>query len=103
MNIILINQTDSEHLNDVKVEMKKMGAPSIKAVWMECWNSWVALEGSHRIVAAVEMGIDVTIEAVEYSSALVADVTGDEDIDPWMTIEELVDSAADRSEMMVTL
>lgn len=101
MNIILINQADSEHLNEVKAEMKEMGAPSIKAVWMECWGSWVALEGSHRITAAADLGLTITIEEIEYSDKAVVDITGDPDLDPWLTVEELVDSAYSRPELTV--
>lgn len=47
--------------------MEILGAPSIKAVWIECYNAWVALEGCHRIRAAFDLGLIPEIEEIEYS------------------------------------
>ena len=72
-----------------------MGAPTIKAVWMECWGVWAALEGCHRIRAAAELGLVPEIEEVEYSEDVTTADIGLGDAfggDIW-TIAELADEA----------
>lgn len=48
---------DQEHLDSVKNEMIKMGAPKIRAIWSESYDMWLAVEGCHRIRAAQELGL----------------------------------------------
>lgn len=81
------NHFDASHLESVKSEMMTLGAPVIKAVWMECFGFWVAIEGCHRIRAAKDLGITPEIEAVEYSDDL---APGAED---GLTIAQICDSA----------
>lgn len=64
---LLHNHFDPEHLEAVKAEMQALGAPTIKAVWMECYGVWAALEGCHRLRAAHALGLTPEIEDVEYS------------------------------------
>ena len=89
MEITLLHQTDEEHLNQVKMEMRQLGPPKIKAVWEDCWETWVALEGTHRITAAVALGLPVIIDEVEYSQE--AWIGSEEETD--LTIANIVDSA----------
>lgn len=71
MQIALMHSHFSgSHLEKVKSEMIDLGAPTIKAVWMECWGVWAALEGCHRIRAAYDLGFYPEIEEVEYSEDL---------------------------------
>lgn len=58
---------DIEHLAAVAAEMAVMGAPSIRAVWLECHGIWAAIEGCHRLRAAAAMGMAPEIISVEYS------------------------------------
>lgn len=68
MKIALVHNDYSErHLAEVIEEMKTLGSPTIKAVWMECYGHWAALEGCHRIRAAKALGLVPEIEEVEYS------------------------------------
>ena len=68
MKIALVHEHyDEAHLEAVKNEMLVLGAPVIKAVWMECYNRFQALEGCHRIRAAKELRLTPVIEEVEYS------------------------------------
>jgi hypothetical protein len=58
---------DKKHLEEVKAEMLKLGAPQIRAIWSEVYGIWMAVEGCHRLRAAHELGltpviIDVTNE-----------------------------------------
>lgn len=94
MQIALIhNHFDEQHLKAVKAEMQVLGAPTIKAVWMECWGVWAALEGCHRIRAAADLGIVPEIVEVDYSDEMTtADIGVDLGGDVW-TIAELADEA----------
>lgn len=68
MKIALVHEHyDDAKLEAVKAEMISLGAPVIKAVWVECYNRWQALEGCHRIRAAKALGLVPEIEEVEYS------------------------------------
>ena len=64
---LLHTHYDKAHLSDVMAKMEELGAPTIRAVWVECHGVWAALEGCHRIRAAHALGFDVKIEEVEYS------------------------------------
>ena len=67
MKITLVHDHyEQDHLDQVVAEMQTLGAPTVKAVWMECWDSWCALEGCHRLRAAEVLGLTPEIEAVEY-------------------------------------
>jgi hypothetical protein len=67
MQIALLHKHfDEAHLEQVKAEMSELGAPTVKAVWMECYGVWAALEGCHRIRAAAALGLEPEIEEVEY-------------------------------------
>lgn len=100
MNIILPHaEFDVDHLAQVVAEMEALGAPTIKAV--DCGDHYVALEGAHRIRAAMQLGLEVIIEEVEYSeTATTDDVVPGSYQDTW-TIAQIVDDAY-RS-VMVTL
>jgi len=93
MRVILFhNHFDVEHLDEVKAEMNTLGAPTIKAVWMDCWDSWVALEGCHRLRAAHALGITPEIEAVEYSTETMLSDLGIDAEDDY-SIEQVCDGA----------
>jgi len=98
MNIIPVNRTDSNHTIAVAHDMQVMGIATIKAVWMECWDTWVALEGSHRIAAANVLGMPIEISEIEYDDTLVGDI-GIEDAD--CTVEEWADGAFHQADLMV--
>lgn len=93
MNIILLHaHFDDNHLEAVKDEMKTLGAPTIKAVWSDCYDAWVALEGCHRIRAAYDMGITPIIEEIEYRDDITMVEVGVE-IEDDCTISEVVGDA----------
>lgn len=88
MRIALVhNHYDAGHLAEVIEEMRRVGAPTIKAVWMECFNHWAAIEGCHRIRAAKALGLVPEIEEVEYSDELVEGMQDD------VTVAEVADSS----------
>lgn len=93
MQVALIHKHfDEDHLREVKAKMEVLGAPTIKAVWMECWGIWAALEGCHRLRAAHALGLAPKIEEVEYSDDLQSSA-GINDGDDAYTIAEIADAA----------
>lgn len=67
MKIALVHKHfDEKHLEEVKSEMLTLGAPVIRAVWMECYGHYAAIEGCHRIRAAKELGLVPEIKEIEY-------------------------------------
>jgi hypothetical protein len=89
---LLHNHYDEEHLEEVKAEMVVMGAPKIKAVWLEFCGAFAALEGCHRIRAAHALGLTPEIEEVEWSDEIMLSEIG-VDAEDDMTIEEAVEDA----------
>lgn len=86
MNIALVHKHyDESHLEEVKSEMIKLGAPKIRAVWMEALGHYAAIEGCHRIRAAKALGMIPEIIEVEYSDEI---AEGSES-----TIEEICDAS----------
>jgi hypothetical protein len=99
MNIILPHDHfDAAKLGTVKAEMRALGAPVIKAV--NCGEFFVALEGSHRIRAAKELGFELFIEEVEYSETATTDEIVPGSYDDCWTIADVVDSA--HNSIMIT-
>jgi hypothetical protein len=67
MNIALVHDHHKQiHLDSVVSQMHEMGAPVIRAVWMECFGHWAALEGCHRIRAAYFLDVMPEIEEIDY-------------------------------------
>lgn len=94
MNIALLHGGyNTQKLEAVKKEMQELGAPTIKAVWMECYSHWAALEGCHRIRAASDLGLVPVIEQIEYSEEVtLEDICCDQSGDG-CTIAEVCDDS----------
>jgi hypothetical protein len=95
MKIVALNEVYQVALEMVCEEMKVMGAPVIRAVWDDCYNCFVALEGSHRISAAKILGITPIIDEVSYDDALTIDPS-DLDENMNVSVSELIDRASER-------
>lgn len=85
---------DVQHLADVVAQMQVMGAPTIKAVWLECHGVWAALEGCHRIRAAAKLGLAVEIDEVEYDDGVTLVELGLDCQDPTITVADVADAAS---------
>jgi hypothetical protein len=59
ITIYAIHAPDPDKLCDVTARMRVMGAPTIEVV--DCGDHYQALEGSHRLAAAVALGIAPTL------------------------------------------
>jgi hypothetical protein len=78
MQIALLHKHYNEdHLEAVKVEMEKRGAPVIRAIWSEAYEMWMAVEGCHRIRAAKELGLTPVIKDISKSKTTTVQVDGD--------------------------
>lgn len=76
MRIILVhNHYDSEKVESVAKEMLNLGTPKIRAVYVECWDAYVALEGCHRIRAAKAYNIVPEIVEIDYDAIKDVDMT----------------------------
>lgn len=53
--VYAIHGTDAAHLAEVISAMRELGAPTIRVV--DCADHYVALEGSHRLAAAAQLGV----------------------------------------------
>lgn len=95
MRIITLHQIDPTHLEEVLNCMKNLGSPKIHAVWVDAINSWVALEGTHRLHAAAILGLSVNIIDIEYSELPIRDLDW-ADLDNDYTVSEIVDDGASR-------
>lgn len=72
ITVYAIHAPTADHLQAVIAEMRKLGAPKIEVV--DCGDHYRALEGSHRLAAAAELGL--TPELVIRDQDDVIDVTG---------------------------
>lgn len=61
--IILPNAIDPSHLAEVRAAMEQLGAPTIRAI--DAGDHLIAIEGSHRIQAAHDLGLAVNVEIVD--------------------------------------
>lgn len=66
--IYLVNEINQEHLADVQAEMAALGAPTIRAI--DGGDHLIAVEGSHRLRAAEQLGIPVNIEILDEDSTI---------------------------------
>ncbi len=77
-NIIALHRVDtkSEHFHAVKAEMAERGECQIICVYHEQSGFWLACEGSHRLAAAKELGIDVEIIDADDLESVTTDFDG---------------------------
>lgn len=66
MKILTPNKAHKKHLEEVKEEMKDLGPPTIKMVDRDKYL--VAVEGSHRLNAAKDLGLPVKVKLVDPES-----------------------------------
>ena len=65
IRINLINETSETRVEEVKKEMAMIGAPTLRA-WQYDDGEYFLIEGSHRATAAMEMGLPITLEIVDF-------------------------------------
>lgn len=70
--IYAIHAPNAEKLAAVKAEMETLGTPTIRVI--NCTDYYMALEGSHRIAAAHELGIEPVWHVIEQDEDM--DISG---------------------------
>jgi len=66
-----IHAVDADKLAGVIAEMRLLGSPAIRVV--DCGDYLMALEGVHRIAAAVELGLPLSLEILGQDDMVEAD------------------------------
>jgi hypothetical protein len=77
--VITINETDADHLAHVIEQMRVLGAPTIRCARDEARGVLLALEGSHRIAAAIKLGIAPHLVALDDDTMLDCEEIGYDD------------------------
>lgn len=72
MMIYAIHASEAEKLARVIEQMRALGAPALRVV--NCGDYYMALEGSHRLAAAAELGLTPVLTVYEQDDEI--DVTG---------------------------
>jgi len=75
---LLHNHYNEEKLSQVMDQMKKMGAPEIRAIWSEVHGEWMAVEGCHRLRAAAALGIQPVIINISDNETAIIQVDGED-------------------------
>lgn len=70
--IYAIHAPQPAHLEAVKAEMQRLGAPRIEVV--DCGDHYFALEGSHRLAAAAALGLSPELVVREQDEMI--EITG---------------------------
>jgi hypothetical protein len=78
--IVTINHPEAAHLEAVKADMIKLGAPVIRAIRDEAQGIIVALEGSHRLAAAHELGISPVLRILGEDDMITCEDLGYDDM-----------------------
>lgn len=98
MRLIPLHKTDETHLAEVITQMETLGAPTLKAVYLDAYNAYMLLEGTHRLAAALALGLTPVIETVDVDLDDAVEVhVSDWDSNGW-TIEHLIDDIARNSD-----
>lgn len=58
--IFAVNDIDTQHLEEVITKMRELGTPVIRVIQED--DGYLAIEGSHRLAACAQLGINPTIE-----------------------------------------
>jgi hypothetical protein len=70
--LALINKTDEDHLESVKEKMLKRGSPTLRCYYDG--ESYCLLEGSHRAMAANQLGIKIKLKCLNENDVIRHDI-----------------------------
>ncbi len=68
---------DDRHLEMVTAKMRRLGAPIIRCIWNEQQGVWMAIEGSHRLRAAHNLGLTPIIKDVSRQDRVRVQIDGE--------------------------
>lgn len=77
--IVAINEADATHLVEVVAEMQVRGAPVLRCIRDEAQGVILALEGSHRLAAAHQLGLVPVLQMVGDDDELLCSDIGYDD------------------------
>jgi hypothetical protein len=66
--VYAIHAPDQRKLEMVKAEMQTLGVPTIRVI--DCGDYYMAIEGSHRLAAAADLGITPNLIVLEQDSEI---------------------------------
>lgn len=75
-----IHATDPTKLREVITEMQCLGTPTIRVV--NCSDFLMALEGTHRVEAAAQLGLPINLVVLEQDELVEADSLDWQDLCP---------------------
>jgi hypothetical protein len=70
-SLFTIHAVDQAKLTGVVAEMTTLGSPKIRVV--DCGDYLMALEGTHRIAAAAQLGVALDLEILDQDDLVAAD------------------------------
>lgn len=77
--IVAINEADAAHLAEVVAEMQVLGAPVLRCIRDEAQGIVLALEGSHRLAAAHQLGLTPVLQMIGDDDELLCSDIGYDD------------------------
>lgn len=72
LTIQALHTVDQEHLATVRSTMQHVGAPTIRAYWTG--EMWQAIDGTHRLEAAAQLGLVPVIVEVAMADLVSHDI-----------------------------
>lgn len=92
MIILPHSHYDADHLDAVTREMQTLGAPTIKVI--DGGDHYVALEGAHRLRAALDLGLAPIVDIVEYAPQAMTDDVVPGSYDDNHSLEQIMDGSS---------
>ena len=83
---------NEQHLDKVKSEMQALGTPTIRCIWSETYNMWMAVEGCHRLRAAKTLGLTPIIQDITNDEAAIIQI---DEIDTEVGVADLAAELTD--------
>jgi len=74
-----LHSVDFDHLEAVKKQMVEFGQPTIRVV--DCGDYYKAIEGTHRLQAAAELGIAINFVVLEQDDEVNSNTLDWQDLD----------------------
>lgn len=82
---------EAKHLVAVVKKMRKLGAPTIRCMYDG--EVYKAVEGTHRLAAAAQLGLTPIIVNLDPESILPADLIAEADLDPGTKVMDRANDA----------
>jgi len=95
MKIALIhNHYNEDHLEAIKTEMETLGTPTIRCIWSEVYDMWLAVEGCHRIRSAADLGLTPIIQDISETETVIIQI---DEINTEVNVIDLAEELTDNA------